>query len=121
MDLMKLLDKYKRILLPKINDWSLQYDDKKYRKDWWNMGHIEWFVFHTKAYKWVLFNISLGSFLMFTFLTILFYIRDNMILSVIFLLLGLRMGYASYKKVKTWKIINTTTFYDLLFREYYTK
>jgi len=104
--------------VPDIDDWSKPYKELRTQKDWWNMPNIKWLIFHSLAYKWVLFYICLGSTLVFSAIFWYFLVKEVFIISFIALIIAFRMAIATYKKIKTWKVLNTLNFYDLLFREY---
>ena len=114
---MSFLSKYRNIFFPSIKDWSSNHDYERNRKDWWKLTTPEFLLFCPVAYRWILFWMVGVSTLIFTALSIVTWINQSYFWTVVCTLLAGRLWWATYKKLKTWKVANTMNFYDLFFRD----
>jgi len=114
---MDFFNKYKRKYIPQITDWEYEYPELKYKKDWWNLPNIEFLIFSPMAYKWILFLIVLLGALLFGWLSYYLFTIRMWVLLAISLFLTIRLGYASYLKLKSWKYANDINFYDIFLKE----
>jgi len=114
---MDLLSKYKRMFFPSVTDWESNHDQERFKKDWWKLRTPEFLLFSPVAYKWIIFGMVLMAALMFTAVSIYFYIKASYVWAGVFTLLAIRLIWATIQKLRSWKAAQDINLYDLFFRE----
>lgn len=117
--LREAINKNKRVLFPKVENWSGENDHLRYRKDWWWMPIFQFVIFHKLGYKYFLFLTNAVGVITFGVLGVWWLLYWELeFLALIPLIVAIRMAWSTIQKVRTWKVKSDITFYDLFFREY---
>lgn len=112
------ISKNKKVLFPKIVDWSSDNDHMRNREDWWKMPVFQFIFFHRLGYKYFLVFTNGFAFIFFGLASWYFFGRSIEIFGILMGLFALRMLVAAIKKIKTWRVNSIITFYDIILREY---
>jgi len=110
--------KQREKIFPEITDWRDSQDKIRNERDLDKLKWKEWFFIHPSAYTLIIFGGSIISMLMFLSGSIIFFFRDNNVLSVVFGIMSLLFIYEIIVKFNKRHLEKGVTFYDLNMREY---
>lgn len=111
-------EKNKRILLPKIKDWSGPHNEIRHSNNVRDMTHNEWLYLHPSAYKLIRYGIDGIGIAVFTSVAAFFYIKGVSFAALICLVFIVAFIYDLIKIIIKRDQFKDLTLYDVFMREY---
>lgn len=102
---------------PEIGDWTLDYDEFRYRVDWWNLSMRYYLVFSPVAYRIGWYGLKVA--IMLSMLGCALWFSEKFFaVSLIFLWFSFVAGWKLYKDAKDWEFHKGRNLYDLWLRKF---
>lgn len=108
--------KNRSLMLPKIKDWTLPYDEIRFAKDVRKLGYYEWMFMHTSGFKTIYYGVPIIELIVFTSIGLIFY-NSYIIISILCLILDVLFGAELIRKIINRKQIKDSNLYDMLMRD----